>query len=46
MTPEQALKVLTEATRALQATRDQHQTIIMALETLRALIENQESSQV
>lgn len=43
MNTEQALKLLHEATRALQATRDQHQLIIQALETLKQAVEKKEA---
>lgn len=38
MTPEQALQILTAATAAVHATRDQHTQIIQALNTLKELV--------
>ena len=43
MTPDQALKLLIEATRLVQATRDQHQAIIEALEVIKKAIEEDKS---
>ena len=40
MTPEQALKILDEVTKGISANRDTHQAILMALDTLRKLIES------
>jgi hypothetical protein len=39
MTSEQALQILVEATRNISATRDQHQAIIQALETLKKAVD-------
>lgn len=39
LTEAQALQMLAEATRNLQATRDQHQAIIQALEVLKKLVD-------
>jgi len=39
MTELQAIQLLVEATRNLQATRDQHQAIIQALEVLKKLVD-------
>ena len=38
MTTEQALQILVEATRNVSATRDQHQTILAALELLKSAV--------
>lgn len=41
MTPEQALKILDEVTKNVSANRDTHQAILIALETIKKLIESQ-----
>jgi hypothetical protein len=38
MTPEQALALLLEVTKELRATRETHQAIIVAIETLKKAI--------
>ena len=39
MTNEQAIQLLIEATKNLHATREQHQAILLALETLKKTID-------
>lgn len=39
MTPEQALEILNQATKNIQATREQHQIMLSALETLKKVLE-------
>lgn len=40
MTAEQALKILDDVTKGISATREVHQAILIALETLKAALKN------
>jgi hypothetical protein len=40
MTPEQALKILDDVTKGINASREVHQAILMALDTLKKIIES------
>jgi hypothetical protein len=44
MTPEEALKILDEATARLQLIRNDHVTIVKALETIRTKIEEKSNA--
>lgn len=40
MTPEQAIKILDDVTKGINATREVHQAILMAIQTLQKALEH------